>query len=207
MNQLKEVMAEVRRNADETAKFTKVIDEIAFQTNLLALNAAIEAARAGDAGKAFAVVAEEVRVLAQRAADAAKSTTLVIGNSVRSAAEGVKLTKAVDKQLQEIASNSISAYQLSVEIEGASAHQATNLRELDGFITQINDAMQQNAANSQESAAASEELASQASELLSMVARFKLRQGTTKFDPTSMNVLPPAQKDDIDEFDSDEFIF
>ena len=86
-----EAMERIERISDKISEIISVIDEIAFQTNLLALNAAVEAARAGDAGKGFTVVASEVRSLAQRTSVAAKDIKGLIGESGRQVKEGVKL--------------------------------------------------------------------------------------------------------------------
>ena len=102
MQNMMKSMGELKQSSDEIAKIIKVIDEIAFQTNILALNAAVEAARAGDAGLGFAVVAEEVRNLAQRSAQAAKDTASIIEKNIHLSEEGVSVSKNVNESLTEI---------------------------------------------------------------------------------------------------------
>jgi methyl-accepting chemotaxis protein len=100
---MRQAMDAVKMSNDEVAKIIKTIDEIAFQTNLLALNAAVEAARAGHAGVGFAVVAEEVRRLAQKSAVAAKETTDKIVAAVQTSQHGLQLSEHVVASLKSVA--------------------------------------------------------------------------------------------------------
>ena len=96
---MNQAMAAIKASADGIAKIIKTIDEIAFQTNILALNAAVEAARAGEAGAGFAVVAEEVRALAQRSATAARETAEKIEDSVSKSRHGAEVCAKVCRRL------------------------------------------------------------------------------------------------------------
>jgi len=182
----------IKESSDQTAKIVKTIDEIAMQTNLLALNAAVEAARAGEAGRGFAVVAEEVRNLAQRSAQAAKNTADMIGESVKNAEEGVKISDEVSVSFEKIAQSSKKVNDLIAEIAAASKEQSTGIKEVNDAVGQMDKVTQQNAANAEESASASEELSSQAQELQAMVAQFKITGGNSTRPKTIAHAKRPA---------------
>lgn len=169
MKRMVSSIEEIKTSSDETAKIIKTIDEIAFQTNLLALNAAVEAARAGDAGKGFAVVAEEVRNLAQRSAEAAKNTQILIDGSVENSKRGVNVSQETSQVLEEIIVSSRKVAELVAEIAAASNEQAQGIDQMNIAMTQVDQATQANASNSEETAAAAEEMSAQSEMLKDMV--------------------------------------
>jgi methyl-accepting chemotaxis protein len=169
MDRLNAAIEEIKRSSDATSRIVKTIDEIAFQTNLLALNAAVEAARAGDAGKCFAVVAEEVRNLAQRAGEAARNTAALIEGSVKNADQGVSVASETAKALKEVTTSVQKVSELVSEIAAASKEQAQGIEQVATAVAQMNQVTQANAANSEESASASEELNAQVEQVNSMI--------------------------------------
>jgi methyl-accepting chemotaxis protein len=169
LDQMTASIKDIDKNSSETQKIIKTIDEIAFQTNLLALNAAVEAARAGEAGAGFAVVAEEVRNLAQRSAEAAKNTNDLIGNTVKSVKEGARLCGDTNEAFKKNAEVAGKTNELVGEIAAASQEQAQGIEQINNAITEMERVTQQNASNAEESAAASEEMNAQAEGLRSIV--------------------------------------
>jgi len=162
-------MSELKVSNSEVAKIVKSIDEIAFQTNILALNAAVEAARAGEAGAGFAVVAEEVRSLAQRSAQAAKETASKIDNTLAKSEDGARISDEVAGSLNGIIEHVRKLDGLVSSIANASKEQSQGIGQVNGAVVQIDKVTQSNAAAAEECASASEELNAQAAELNNLV--------------------------------------
>ncbi|RJR36871.1 MAG: hypothetical protein C4576_23365 [Desulfobacteraceae bacterium] len=164
-----EAIEEVKRTSEETGKIIKTIDEIAFQTNLLALNAAVEAARAGEAGAGFAVVAGEVRNLAMRAAEAAKSTSDLIENTVQAVKNGNELTQSTKDAFKENMVISVKVAELVQEIAEASNEQAQGIEQVNKAVAEMDKVVQEVAAGAEESAGASEEMSAQSLHMRSIM--------------------------------------
>ena len=165
MGSLTHSMTEITAASEETSKIIKTIDEIAFQTNLLALNAAVEAARAGEAGAGFAVVAEEVRNLAMRAADAAKSTSGMIEGTVKKIREGSSLVVKANEAFGEVSASTSKVGELVGEIAAASQEQSQGIDQINKAVAEMDKVTQSTAASAEESASASEEMNAQAEQM------------------------------------------
>lgn len=174
MEQLLIATENIDRSSTQIVSIIKTIEDIAFQTKILALNASVEAARAGEAGKGFSVVSEEVRSLAAKSADAANSTSTLIGRSIQDIKTGTESTSLALSAMQVISECIQSIKVLMDEIASASCQQSEMIVSVENRIKEVFKVTQENSNAAEESATISEELSKQAKTLNQLVSQFRI---------------------------------
>lgn len=178
IEQIDRLMASMNRIievSEEIEEIVKTIEDISFQTNILALNAAVEAAKAGHAGRGFAVVADEVRNLAERSADAAKTTTKLVKDTVLAVREGDRIAGLTSKTVTD-ASESAAEVVINMDrIVSASEEQVYVVKQISACVERINNILNSSSIASEDSIIYGRELAEQAQTLRKLVSGFNFR--------------------------------
>ncbi len=172
-------MTKIQQAGKQIATVAKLIDDIAFQTNLLALNASVEAARAGQQGRGFSVVADEVRNLAARSAKAAHETSEMVESMLSLMEGGARLADHSDREFQEIVDTTAKVASLFENIVDASRKQSSAVSNIVDSLGRIEDVTHGNSHNANEMASSAVTLSRQADELNQMISHFRLATSDT----------------------------
>ncbi len=173
MEQMMTAVKQIQNASKAINKVIKLIDGIAFQTNILALNAAVEASRAGQFGKGFSVVAQEVRSLSERSAAAAKESDAMIADSIAKATLGAKIANETADSLAGIMAGVMESGDIAEEIAKSTREQSLAIEQINLGIAQVAQVVQQNSMTADKSSTASEEMNRQAQQLQDLVSRFQ----------------------------------
>ena len=178
--------------AQQMTEIIALIDGIAFQTNILALNAAVEAARAGEHGKGFSVVAGEVRILAHRSAEAAKSIKRLIDETHYNVQQGAAVVREAEKNMQDIVGGAGQLNQLMAEILTTTREQENGITRITQALTELENVTQSNVIMVDELSDSSGILKTQVNDLLSRTHKFRLSKNMSVETTTILHRDPPV---------------
>ena len=170
MGHLVQAVQHIARTSEQTKHIASTIDEISFQTNLLALNASVEAARAGDAGACFAVIADEVRQMAIRAATESASIARLIGEAHSLTGAGVELSKEVNVSFQQVETQAKTASARMSEVHAMAHDLLSGIDEINAATRNLDQQTQHNAAIAEENAATANFIDQQTAQLNESIA-------------------------------------
>ncbi|MCE1450832.1 methyl-accepting chemotaxis protein [Enterobacter hormaechei] len=174
MGQVANNMQSISDCAQQMTEIISLIDGIAFQTNILALNAAVEAARAGDHGKGFSVVAGEVRSLAHRSAEAAKNIKSLIEVTSHNVTQGVNVVSEAEKNMHDIVTGSGNVSRLMDEISASTSEQEKGISQITQALSELERVTQSNVSMVEELNGSSDVLRNQVIELQTRTRNFRL---------------------------------
>ncbi|ELV3467127.1 methyl-accepting chemotaxis protein [Enterobacter asburiae] len=183
MGQVASNMQSITECAQQMTEIISLIDGIAFQTNILALNAAVEAARAGDHGKGFSVVAEEVRNLAHRSAEAAKNIKTLIEVTSSNVTQGASVVSQAEKNMHEIVRGSGNVSRLMDDISASTSEQEKGISQITLALSELERVTQSNVAMAEELNGSSDVLRNQVIELQTRTRNFRLDQSSLSSSP------------------------
>jgi Methyl-accepting chemotaxis protein len=175
MDQMLESIQNVLASSQDISGVVTIISGLAEQTKLLALNAAIEAARAGDSGKGFSVVASEIKKLADKSTEAVNQTTDLINNSITTAQDSANIAYKTSESFHSINESIENVTNLCENIADVSEVQAKSLQSTAEIITDISGVVQNNAAFAEENSALATNLSELSSELKKVMSRYRLK--------------------------------
>ena len=169
---LTDAMKSIVHSSQQISRVIKIIDDLAFKTNILSLNASVEAARAGQGGKGFGVIADEIRSLSTKSADAAKETAELIKISMDSADEIDDMVKTTSKNASVIEQNSRTCSENVDKLSLSSKYQSDSIRDIGAGLEQISALVNENFALAERSAEAARNMAKHSEELHDIIGRF-----------------------------------
>ena len=169
MQELKVAIGEISKCSEEIRSIIQVIEDIASQTNLLSLNASIEAARAG-----FAVVAEQVKNLAEQSTEAAGETTKLIESTIDAVNKGIAIAEETEASMDQVMEEAEASTKRMDDMAQALQAEVSSVQQIDENIAHVAGIVDNNSASSQETAAVSEEQSAQVHTMLQLMHQFQI---------------------------------